>query len=499
MTDAPEHVLVLDEGTTSTRAIAFHRGDLEAVAALRQAPLAAEYPDDGWVQQDAEEIWRRTLEVARGAIEDLGGPGAVAGIGITNQRETTVVWERATGRAIHPAIVWQDRRTEKRCDALAGHAGRIRELTGLEVDPYFSGTKAAWILDRVEGARARADAGELLFGTVDTWLTWRLTNGAVHATDATNASRTMLRALDAPAGAAWSDELCELLGVPARMLPSVAPSAHEYGRTAPEHLGAPLPILSMIGDQQSALVGHGCLARGRAKITFGTGAFLVANAGEEPATSEHRLLGTVAYDLGERGRAYALEGAIFNAGTVVQWLRDDLGVLASAAESEEVARSVPDAGGVVFVPAFTGLGAPHWDADARGAILGITRATKRAHVVRAALESLCFRTAELIEAMAADGAPVEELRVDGGMAQNDWFLQRLADVTGAPILRPASVEMTAVGAAALAAIQLGWTTPEAWASRDAGADRFDPAVEAAELARDRARWDDAVRRLLSRD
>ncbi|MEO0661143.1 MAG: glycerol kinase GlpK [Planctomycetota bacterium] len=492
----PDGILVLDEGTTSTRALLLRRGALEEIAAVAQAPLATAYPEDGWVEQDAEEIWQRTRDVAREVVRAAGGPGAIAGVGITNQRETTVAWDARDGRAMAPAIVWQDRRTEDRCQILheAGHAADVRARTGLELDPYFSGTKARWILDASERARDLSGAGHLRIGTIDAWLLWRATGGRSFATDVTNASRTMLRDLEA-SGDGWSPELCALLGVPEGALPRVRPSAADFGETEADFVGAPLPVLSMVGDQQSALVGHGCLSAGRAMIPSGTGAFLVAHTGETVPRSTHRLLSTVAYGIDGAPRQFALEGSIFNAGTVVQWMRDDLGILPSAEESARMASSVPDTGGVVFVPAFTGLGAPHWRSDARGALFGITRATRPEHIVRAGLEALCFQTDELLGAMARDGAPVHELRVDGGMARNDWLMQRLADLTGTPVVRPHFTERTALGAAVLAAIRLGWITAEEWAAHGPQADRFEPALDAGTREVERKRWADAVARV----
>lgn len=490
-------ILVLDEGTTSTRAIVFDRDFAPVATAQAEVPL--HYPSDGWVEQDPALIWEQTLAVAREAVAAAGGAGAIAGIGITNQRETTIVWNRQTGAPIAPAIVWQDRRTAEACAAMEadGHGDAIRRETGLLLDPYFSATKIAWILDHVPGARAAADAGDLAFGTVDTWLLWKLTGGALHATDVTNASRTLLYPLAVDAGTDWSAAMVERFSVPRSMLGRVMPSSAQFGMTDPALFGRPIPILSAIGDQQAALVGQGCMGPGMAKITYGTGAFLVANTGDRRPASENRLLGTVGYGLEGQGGAYALEGAIFNAGTVVQWLRDDLGLIADAAESEARAAALSGSGGVYLVPAFTGLGAPHWDPGARGTISGLTRASTADHIIRAGLEAAAYQTRDLLEAFAADGADVGELRVDGGMAANDWLMQFVADICDRPVLRPDYGEMTALGAAALAAMALGWTTPDAWAARAVPGRRFTPAMAPDARGEMLAGWDRALRRTLT--
>lgn len=470
----PDLILVIDEGTTSTRAIAFD-ADFQPVA-VAQAEVPLSYPDDGWVEQDGAEIWDKTLQVCQDVITQIGGAERIAGIGITNQRETTLIWDRATSQPIAPAIIWQDRRTAERCEQLksAGHEAKVQQETGLLIDPYFSGTKAAWLLDNVDGARARAEAGELAFGTVDTYLIWRLTGGAVHATDTTNASRTLLYPLNISPDAGWSTAMLELLNVPASLLPEVKPSGARFGATDPALFGRTIPILSAIGDQQAALVGQGCLAPQTAKITYGTGAFLVANTGADIPKSENRLLGTLGYGIEGGGAAYALEGAIFNAGTVIQWLRDELGLIADAAQSEEIAEGLEDNAGVYLVPGFTGLGAPHWDANARGTVTGLTRAAGAAHLVRAGLESAAYQTRDLLTAFAADGADVALLRVDGGMAANDWLMQFIADICDRPVERPDFMEMTALGAAALAGMQLGWVSEAEWAARTAPGRRFEP-------------------------
>lgn len=470
-------ILVIDEGTTSTRAIAFDR-DFKPVAQAQQE-VGLTYPADGWVEQDGDEIWDKTLQVCRDVIETVGGADRIAGIGITNQRETTLVWDRETGRPIAPAIVWQDRRTSNLCDLLRERdlEAEVQAETGLLIDPYFSGTKVSWLLNKVDRARANAEAGKLAFGTVDTFLIWRLTGGHVHATDVTNASRTLLYPLSVDPAADWSAKMLDLLDVPASLLPDVKPSGGQFGETDPALFGRAIPILSAIGDQQAALVGQACLSPGTVKITYGTGAFLVANTGYERPASANRLLGTLGYAIEGSGEAYALEGAIFNAGNVVQWLRDDLGLISDAAESEGRAAQLADNGGVYLVPAFTGLGAPHWDANARGTITGLTRAAKADHIVRAGLEAAAYQTHDLLEAFAADGAEVGLLRVDGGMAANDWLLQFIADICDRPVERPDFMEMTALGAAALAGMQLGWTSAAEWAARKAQGRTFKPRMD----------------------
>lgn len=489
-------ILVIDEGTTSTRAIVFDRDFNQIALAQEEVPLA--YPADGWVEQDGETIWEKTLAVCRAALEQAGGVERIAGIGITNQRETTLVWDRKTGKPIAPAIIWQDRRTASACDALkaAGHEAAVQAETGLLIDPYFSGTKIAWILDTVAGARDRAEAGELAFGTVETFLIWRLTGGRVHATDVTNASRTLLYRLGLGSDGGWSEAMSHLFRVPMNMLPEVNPNAADFGMCDAALFGKALPILSAAGDQQSALVGQGCLAPGMAKITYGTGAFLVANSGAEKPVSKNRLLGTVGYEAATSG-AMALEGSIFNAGTVVKWLRDDLGLIADAAESEAMAAGLPGNGGVYIVPAFTGLGAPHWNADARGTISGITRATTAAHLVRAGLEAVAYQTLDLLDAFAADGVEIRELRVDGGMVGNDWLMQFLADVCDRPVVRPDYREMTALGAAALAAMQLGWADAAGWQAREVKGTRFEPTMEAGPRKTLLQGWAGALRRTLA--
>ena len=445
-------LLAIDQGTSSSRAMAFSpEGE---ILATEQQPFEAIYPASGWVEHDAEVIWATVLSTTRSVLEQLRRMGhSVAAIGITNQRETTVVWDRRSGAPIHNAIVWQDRRTAEQCRKLAasGREAELTEKTGLRFDPYFSATKLAWILDRVPGAREAAVAGRLAFGTIDSFLIWRLTGGRLHVTDATNASRTAL--LDVRS-VSWDPALCEMFGVPAACLPEVRDSAGDLGTTDPAVLGEALPIRGVAGDQQAALVGQACFDAGDVKSTYGTGAFLVLNTGATLVQSHHRLLGTIAYRL-EGRTTYALEGSVLSAGATIQWLRDGLGLVLRASEVEALAGSVKDTGGVYLVPAFTGLGAPYWDPDARAAIIGITRATGRGEIARAGLDSVVYQTHDLIAAMAADGARTQSLKVDGGMAQNGLFLQRLADVLGLTILRPRITESTAFGAACLAGLGCG--------------------------------------------
>jgi glycerol kinase len=489
------HILAIDQGTTSTRSIVF---DAHARrVAVAQAEFAQHYPAPGWVEHDPEHIWRDTVATAREAIERSGvGVAAIAAIGITNQRETTLVWDRATGEPIHRAIVWQDRRTADRCDALraSGHEEEVRARTGLLLDPYFSATKIGWILDHVDGARARAEAGELAFGTIDSFLLWRLTGGAVHATDVTNAARTLLWNIREDR---WDEAMADLFGVPVAMLPSVHDNAHVYGTTAPALFGAAIPIAGIAGDQQAALIGQACFRRGTAKSTYGTGCFMLLNTGEEAVASHHRLLTTPAYRLDGR-TTYALEGSIFVAGAAVKWLRDGIGVITHARDTNDMATQVPDSHGVYMVPAFVGLGAPHWDPAARGAIFGLTLGSTQAHLARAALEAVAYQTLDLIEAMAADGGGLPAtLRVDGGMAGNDWLCGFLADLLEVPVERPDDLETTARGAAFLAGLAIGmWSSLaeiEALWSRERC---FSPAMTAEQRAALVDGWRDALRRTL---
>ena len=493
---AKDLILALDQGTTSTRAIAFRAPTLAPVATARR-DLKQHFPDSGWVEHDPEDLFAHSLAVLREAMAEAGAaPGDVAGIGITNQRETTLVWHRDTGRPIHRAIVWQDRRTAPLCEALraAGHEAAISASTGLLLDPYFSATKIAWLLDTVPGARADAEAGRLCFGTVDTWLLWRLTEGRVHATDATNASRTMLCNI---ASGTWDAALLDLFRIPAAMLPEIRDCAGVFGTTT--LLGGEIPIAGIAGDQQAAMIGQACFAPGMVKSTYGTGCFLLLHTGETPVASRNRMLTTVAAQLGGK-RTYALEGAIFVAGAAVQWLRDGLGIIGDAAESNRLAAAADPAQRVYLVPAFTGLGAPWWDTEARGAVFGLTRNSGPAEFARAALESVAYQTRDLIEAMRADwqGDSDTVLRVDGGMVASDWTMQFLADQLAAPVDRPVVQETTALGAAYLAGLATGvCPAPEEFAQGWALQRRFRPAMGETERDRLYAGWRDAVRRTLS--
>ena len=441
-------LLVLDEGTTSTRAMLFNLDG--TVAATAQAELTQYYPADGYVEHDAAEIWDRTLGCARKMVKKAGGADRIAAIGITNQRETVVAWDKRSGQPVCRAIVWQDRRTAEACDRLRaeGFEMLIRQRTGLELDPYFSGTKMRWILENVPEAAGLGSG--LAFGTVESWLVWKLTGG-LHISDATNASRTMLMPLDGPS---WDPELLDLLGVPVGALPEIVDSAGNFGATLPELFGAPIPICGLAGDQQAATIGQNCLLPGQVKATLGTGAFVLASTGHELPRSENRLLGTVLAQCNGK-RIYALEGSVFVAGSLVKWLRDQIGLISTATESEDLARSVPDNAGVCIIPALAGLGAPHWRPDARGLISGLTQGTTRAHIVRAALESMAHQMNDLKRAYAADSSPWAMLRLDGGMSANDWISQDLADILDIPVERPANVETTALGAAMLASVGYG--------------------------------------------
>jgi glycerol kinase len=493
-----ERILVVDQGTTSTRAIVF--GAQAEPIAVGQQEFRQIFPEPGYVEHDPEEIWQSTLATIRLALSkaDLA-PGALAGVGIANQRETTVVWNRASGLALHNAIVWQDRRTAPLCARLkqGGHEALIAERSGLLLDPYFSATKIAWILDNVPGARAQAERGELAFGTIDSFLIWRLTNGRSHVTDATNASRTLL--LNIHTGR-WDDDLLKLFGIPHSMLPEVLDCAGDFGVTAGEHFGAAVRIAGVAGDQQAALIGQACFQPGMAKSTFGTGGFILLNTGAEAVASRHRLLTTIAYQW--RGeRAYALEGSIFSAGATVQWLRDGLGIIANASESGPLAAAADPAQRIYFVPAFTGLGAPHWNSEARGAITGLTRGATRKEIVRAALESVAYQTRDLIGAMRADeGAHVSQrtqsvIRIDGGMSASDWTMQFLADMLDAPVDRPEVLETTALGAAFLAGWQAGiYPGPEEFARSWRVQRRFTPAMPRDERESRYRGWRDAVGR-----
>ena len=486
------HILAIDQGTTSTRAILF-APDFSVVASDQQE-FPQHFPQSGWVEHDPSDLWTTTAATCRAAIEKAGG-GAdnIAAIGITNQRETTVVWDRATGKPIHNAIVWQDRRTSAFCKTLRdeGFEEVVTAKTGLLLDPYFSATKLAWILDHVDGARDRARAGELAFGTVDSWLVWKLTGGAVHATDATNAARTML--YDIRKGA-WSSTICDRLDIPMEMLPEVRDCAADYGTTRPDLFGRPIPILGIAGDQQAATVGQACFKPGMLKSTYGTGCFALLNTGAEPVTSQNRLLTTIAYQLDGKP-TYALEGSIFIAGAVVQWLRDGLKIIREAAETQGLAEASDPGQEVVLVPAFTGLGAPYWNAECRGAIYGLTRNSGPEDFARAALESVGFQTRDLLDAMRADWPQASEtaLRVDGGMAASDWAMQFLSDIIDAPVERPKVLETTAMGAAWLAGYKAGvFPDMESFAAGWSADARFTPEMDHLTRGKKYGAWKRAI-------
>jgi len=502
------YLLALDQGTSSSRSIVF---DAEGrVVAMAQREFRQIYPQPGWVEHDPRELWDTQLATARQVLATAGlKAGDIRAIGITNQRETTVVWNRATGEPLCNAIVWQDRRAEPTCAALraGGHEASIRAKTGLIVDAYFSGTKLKWILDHVPGARAAATRGEVAFGTVDAWLMWKLTGGDTHATDVSNASRTMLFDIRRNE---WDDELLRLLDIPRELLPVVHPSSHVYGHTRPEWLGASLPIGGVAGDQQSALFGQACFSAGLAKNTYGTGCFMLMHTGNRFLTSANGLITTAAAQLGTHGASagasgasgqpgFALEGSVFIGGAVVQWLRDGLRAIEGSGEVQALAESVPDAGGVMFVPAFTGLGAPYWNAEARGAIVGLTRGSTVAHIARAALESIAFQSAALLGAMsrdavAAGGAPVSELRVDGGACVNDLLMQFQADLLGIPVVRPKVIETTALGAASLAGLACGvYGNLDELSAQWKVERRFHPTMSRERAAELMQRWERAVR------
>ena len=481
-------ILVLDAGTTSTRAMLFTpSGELRGTA---RRELTQHYPRPGWVEHDAAEIWDKTLACARERVDQAGGTGRIVAIGITNQRETVVAWDRKTGEPLARALVWQDRRTADACEALraTGHEEAVREATGLLLDPYFSATKMRWLFDNEPAVAEAARAGRLAFGTVESWLVFKLTAGAAHITDAGNASRTLLLLLT---GASWDAGLCELFGVSRKALPEVVDSAGQFGVTG--LFGAPIPICGLAGDQQAATIGQGCLNPGATKATYGTGAFILANKGRDVPRSRHRLLGTVLHQL-DGARCYALEGSVFVAGSLIQWLRDSLRMIVRADETEALARSVEDSAGVVVVPALTGLGAPHWRAEARGAITGLSFAATRAHVVRAALEAISHQTQDLAAAFAADGAEWTELRIDGGMSANDWLAQDIADLAALPVVRPDFVETTALGAAMLAAVGAGLhaSLDDACAAMIGGTTRFEPAMAEDTRAARLAAWRKAL-------
>jgi len=486
-------ILALDQGTTSSRAILFdHSGAIQAMA---QKEFPQIFPQAGWVEHDPKEIWNSQLEVAREVLVKARLKAAdLAAIGITNQRETTLLWDRRTGEPVHHAIVWQDRRTAGFCDDLkaAGHRDAIRARSGLVIDAYFSGSKLRWLLDHVPGARQRAKRGELAFGTVDSWLLWNLTGGKFHLTDVTNASRTML--LNLRTGD-WDDELLRILDIPREVLPEVRSSSEIYGETAANVLGAPVPIAGIAGDQQAALFGQNCFQRGQVKNTYGTGCFMLMNIGQQPTPSQHELITTIAWNQGGKIE-YALEGSVFIAGAVVQWLRDGLGIIKSSADVEALATSVPDSGGVYFVPAFAGLGAPHWDQYARSSVAGLTRGTKAGHIARAALEGIAFQVADVLDAMHQDSSiQLNQLRVDGGACANNLLMQFQADILGVPVVRPKVIETTALGAAYLAGLAVGYwrdrtEVQSAWQPERT----FEPAMGAEEVVYRRSRWAEALKR-----
>lgn len=488
-------VLALDQGTTSSRAIVLDRS--AKVLSVAQREFQQVFPQPGWVEHDPREIWQSQLEVMRRALEQAGLEAKdLAAIGIANQRETTVVWDRRTGEPIANAIVWQDRRTSEYCQQLceAGYADRIQQKTGLVVDAYFSGSKIGWLLDHIPRARQRAERGELAFGTVDSWLIWNLSGGRLHITDVSNASRTMLMNL---ATGDWDDELLQLLRIPREILPTIHSSSECYGSTVGEILGRPVTVAGVVGDQQAALFGQQCVKRGSVKSTYGTGCFMLMHLGQEPKRSKHRLLTTAAWRLAAGGLSdFALEGSTFVAGAAVQWLRDGLGIIRDARDVEPLAASVTDAGGVMMVPAFTGLGAPHWDPHARGTLLGMTRGTSAAHIARAALDGIAQQVADVLDAMREDcGFPIDEVRVDGGGAANNLLMQMQADLLGAPVARPRILETTALGAAYLAGLAVGF-----WSGLDELAcvwqvDRvFEPQISSDERHAQRARWQRALAR-----
>ena len=496
-----EHLLALDQGTSSSRAIVFHASG--RIVAMAQREFRQIYPQPGWVEHDASEIWDTQLAVAREALAKAGLEAAdIAALGITNQRETTLLWNRGSGAPIHHAIVWQDRRTEPLCAQLRAHAdfaAQVRRSSGLVIDPYFSGTKVRWLLDHVSGAHADAARGALAFGTIDSWLLWKLTGGRVHATDVTNASRTMLFDIRRNQ---WDPELLKALHIPDSLLPGVHPSSHLYGETDPQWFGAPIAIAGIAGDQQSALFGQACFKAGLAKNTYGTGCFMLMHTGERFEQSKNGLVTTAAAQTGALPQ-YALEGSVFIAGAVVQWLRDGLRAIAGSGEVQALAASVPDAGGVMFVPAFTGLGAPYWNADARGTIVGLTRGSTVAHIARAALESIAFQSAALLQAMARDAqgagvAAVTELRVDGGASVNDLLMQFQADLLGIPVVRPKVVETTALGAAYLAGLAVGvYKTLDELAAQWQVERRFLPTMSRERTAELMTRWERAVRQAVA--
>ena len=490
------YLLAFDQGTTSSRAILFDSDGNIHRAAQQEYPQI--YPQPGWVEHDPMAIWQSQLAVAQQVLREANlSARDVAAIGITNQRETTMLWERATGKPLANAIVWQDRRTADKCEQLKqlGHEALFRRRTGLLIDPYFSATKIAWLLDRIPHSRERAERGEILFGTIDSWLLWQLTGGAVHATDVTNASRTLLFNIHKNC---WDDELLGLLDIPRKLLPQVYPSSHLFGVTRPDLFGDEISIAGIAGDQQAALFGQACHRNGMVKNTYGTGCFMLMQTGSEVCSSQHGLLSTSAAQIDDTP-CYAMEGSVFIAGAVVQWLRDGLGIINSSAEIEALATSVPDSGGVFFVPAFTGLGSPYWDAQARGGIFGLSRGSTRAHIARAALEAIGYQSAELLLAMQQDAhAPITELRVDGGAAANNLLMQHQADLLGVPVIRPRILETTALGAAYLAGLCVGvWSSVEEIAAQWQIDTVFDPALSRDDAAQRMHAWRHAVQKVMS--
>ena len=484
-------IMALDSGTTSNRCILFDADG--RICSVAQKEFTQHFPQPGWVEHDADEIFSTQLEVAQQALRNIGATaGDIAAIGITNQRETTVVWNKHTGRPIGNAIVWQCRRTATYCDELRtdGLVDVIRNKTGLVIDPYFSGTKIRWMLENIPGAREQAENDELLFGTVETWLIWKLTGGRVHVTDYSNASRTMLFNINT---LRWDEDILNKMEIPASMLPEVVPSSQVYGYTDPAFFGAPVPIAGAAGDQQAALFGQTCFAPGDAKCTYGTGAFLLMNTGDKPIFSNNGLVTTIAWGLNGK-ISYALEGSIFVAGAAIQWLRDELRFIESAADSEYMAKKVPDTNGCYVVPAFTGLGAPYWDAYARGSVLGITRGVNKNHIIRATLDSVAYQTQDVLKAMEADaGMELSALKVDGGAAANNYLMQAQADISNAPVLRPRCVETTAMGAAYLAGLAVGYWESQEQICQNWSVDRtFNPEISEADRAKRIAGWQKAV-------
>jgi glycerol kinase len=496
-----KYILALDQGTTSSRAILFDATG--SIVDSAQKEYAQHFPQPGWVEHDARDIWATQLEVTQALIQRCSSPENIAALAITNQRETTVLWDRQTGQPVGPAIVWQDRRTADQCAAMRqqGLTDLIQAKTGLVLDAYFSGTKLAWLLDNIQGARSRAERGELAFGTIDSWLVWNLTAGRSHITDVSNASRTMLfnlHTLD------WDDALLKLLNIPRGVLPEVVPSAGQLAQTETSVLGRAIPITAMIGDQQAATFGQGCFEPGMAKNTYGTGCFMLLNTGSEPVTSHNHLLTTVGWQRADaqpptRHTTYCLEASVFMGGATIQWLRDGLNIIQTAAEVEALAQSVPDVGDIYLVPAFTGLGAPHWDGHARGTLIGMTRGTTKAHIARAALEAIALQVADVFEAMEKDaGLTLTELRVDGGASKNNLLLQMQANILGVPVVRPKIVETTALGAAYLGGLAVGlWSDTQVISALWQEDRRFEPQWSEAERAAKRTRWHQAVERAKS--